>query len=269
MWSIFLVGLCMGAADLLPGISGGSVAFIGGIYPELLSSFEKLSRGQFSKIRRGFVFPLLAGIFFSVAGLSHLLYFLLKFFPGELYAFFLGVMLVSSRILLKELCYSKRHVWILLVFGVLLTFFQSYFKMMDLSKSLLGIFFASIAGAFAMILPGISGSYLLCLVNVYPRILFCLSHLVEINSWIVLSIFGLGTLLGLLIASHIVKYLLKNFPQGTLAFLAGALLGGLPSLVHPTCTCITLFVWPILGACLSFFLTNKRSIDSLEFAKKF
>ncbi|WP_415355451.1 DUF368 domain-containing protein [Halioglobus sp. Uisw_031] len=237
---IFLRGLLMGAADIVPGVSGGTVAFITGIYDQLLDSLRavdlaflaKLSRlditGAWQHINGRFLLALLLGIATSIFSLAQLVSWVLEHHPVPLWAFFFGLILASALVLLREVDnWSVPKVLCLLSAGAVAVCI-ALSPVMSLEMGLAGVFLAGFLAVCAMILPGISGSFILVLLGMYSTTLVALKSL----DLVFILVFVIGAGCGLLCFSRLLHWLLQRFHQGTMAVLTGFLFGSL------------LVVWP-------------------------
>ena len=237
---IFLRGLLMGAADIVPGVSGGTVAFITGIYDQLLDSLRavdlaflaKLSRlditGAWQHINGRFLLALLLGIATSIFSLAQLVSWVLEHHPVPLWAFFFGLILASAAVLLREVDnWSAPKVLCLLSAGAVAVCI-ALSPVMNLEMGLAGVFLTGFLAVCAMILPGISGSFILVLLGMYSTTLVALKSL----DLVFILVFVIGAGCGLLCFSRLLHWLLLRFHQGTMAVLTGFLFGSL------------LVVWP-------------------------
>ena len=235
---IWLKGMAMGAADLVPGVSGGTVALIAGIYDELLSTIAALRIGLVTDLFRhglratwkaanaSFMLALAGGIFTSIAVLSNLLHHLLVHNKEALYAFFFGLVAASVPLVGRTFGrWSARH----LVLALLGTAIAAAITSLPVSSGSDGPFFlaacASIA-ACAMILPGISGSFILLLLGAYGAVIGALKDL----DFLRIGAIAGGALIGLLGFSRLLQKLLTKARAQTLALLTGFLLGSLQAL---------------------------------------
>ena len=232
---IFLRGLLMGAADIVPGVSGGTVAFITGIYDQLLDSLRavdlaflaKLSRlditGAWQHINGRFLLALLLGIATSIFSLAQLVSWVLEHHPVPLWAFFFGLILASAAVLLREVDnWSAPKVLCLLSAGAVAVCI-ALSPVMSLEMGLAGVFLAGFLAVCAMILPGISGSFILVLLGMYSTTLVALKSL----DLVFILVFVIGAGCGLLCFSRLLHWLLQRFHQGTMAVLTGFLFGSL------------------------------------------
>lgn len=225
----------MGAADLVPGVSGGTIAFISGIYEELLGSLKCLTpaalvvwhRQGFSAfwqyINGAFLITLFGGVLTSVFVLARLVERALSEYPELLWGFFFGLILVSIIYIAKQLPLIRPGIWLAMTLGCLVALGISMAKPVALPGLWWLMFLAGSFAICAMILPGISGSFLLLLMGMYPVVLEALA---EFNWWLLMW-FALGCVSGLTAFSHILSWLLRSYRGQTLAVLTGFLLGSL------------------------------------------
>jgi len=232
---IFLRGLLMGAADIVPGVSGGTVAFITGIYDTLIDSIravdlEFASRllrrdiaGAWQHINGGFLLALLLGIATSIFSLAQLVSWLLEHHPVPLWAFFFGLILASALVLLQQVRRWTVATLLGLVAGVAVALTIALSPGFNLQGGYAGVFLAAFLAICAMILPGISGSFILVLLGMYGPVLAAIKHL-EFD-FILVFVLGAGS--GLLCFSRLLHWMLHRFHQATMAVLTGFLFGSL------------------------------------------
>ncbi|MDR0559686.1 MAG: DUF368 domain-containing protein [Prevotellaceae bacterium] len=231
-----LKGATMGAADVIPGVSGGTIAFITGIYEELLltvknipAAFKYLIKNKFDitgfwrNFNGNFLCALLFGIALSFLSLARLMTWLLEHHPIPVWSFFFGLIMASVWFVLKDIKKWKVSYFVSLLAGML-----SGYMVTILGKSQTpdGMWFIFISGALAicaMILPGISGSFILLLIGKYN---FMLAAINAMNFRIIL-VFMLGAVTGLISFSHFLSWLLKKYHNITIAFLGGIMFGSL------------------------------------------
>lgn len=233
---IFLRGVAMGAADLVPGVSGGTIALITGIYARLIAAIASVGPSTLSLLLRGrvsdawkaidgpFLLVLGAGIATAVIGLASLLDWLLQHFPLPLWAAFSGLVLASVLSLVKQnyrLWSSKE--WPLFIIGIGVAVFVGLTQAVQLPITPWGVFLAGSVAICAMILPGISGSFLLLLMGMYQVVISAVVNL----ELVTLGLFALGCGMGLLLFSRLLQRLLLVAEQRVMAMLLGFLLGSL------------------------------------------
>lgn len=235
---LFLKGLLMGTADLIPGISGGTVAFITGIYQRLVHSLSTIDlaflklfwqrkwQGGFKILRKidfPFFIPLGLGILTAIISLSRLITFLLANHTSFTFAFFLGLIAASAIFLYKKLGKWRFENVIFIALGLVIAFVISGGKAILIDHSLPTVFVSGFIAICAMILPGISGAFILLLLNQYEYVITAIHDF----NLLVLTIFGLGAVTGLLTFSRVLDYVLKKFRKLTLSFLIGIMVGSL------------------------------------------
>ncbi len=232
---LMLKGLGMGAADVVPGVSGGTIAFIVGIYDELIDSIKSINmqslkllftgklRAFWKAINGNFLFFLIAGIAISVFSLAKLITFLLETEPVLVWSFFFGLVLASTWFVSKDI---KEWNWKTVpsfLAGAVIAYYITVATPAETPTHLLFIFLCGAIAICAMILPGISGSFILVLLGKY----FYIMEAVKTLDFVVLGVFALGCLLGITSFSRLLSYALKHLRNITLAVLSGFMLGSL------------------------------------------
>ncbi|MCH9609514.1 MAG: hypothetical protein S4CHLAM45_14300 [Chlamydiales bacterium] len=218
----------MGIADLIPGISGGTVAFLFGIYDDLVEGLKSLKFSTLKEVHWSFLLPLGGGIATSLLIFSKLMAYFLTSHQITLFAFLFGVVSAASVKSYSSL-EKKSPLWMLL--GVAIAFFLCGISTLSLVElSPLWLIAAGAIAAMAMLLPGLSGSYLLHLFGVYPLIIFALSTPFQKNALITLSLTGLGVTCGVFCFSRLIVVLLQRFRVQMLSLLIGLMAGGLRSI---------------------------------------
>lgn len=231
-----LKGMAMGAADVVPGVSGGTIAFITGIYERLLNAIKNVNlhnlklffTGKFKEFWRNidgtFLLMLILGIGISFLSIAKLMTYLLEHQPVLVWAFFFGLVLASAIFVGKTVKWNVKTILFLVVFAVLSFFITSPSNLpLATSDSYLYIFVCGAIAICAMILPGISGSFILLLLGEYAYMLNAISTL----NLTVILIFIIGAAIGIISFSHALSWLFKRFKQATLAALTGFMLGSL------------------------------------------
>ncbi|ARN72746.1 DUF368 domain-containing protein [Oceanicoccus sagamiensis] len=237
---VYCRGIAMGAADVVPGVSGGTVAFITGIYEELLRSIQSVNitalkllfnqgpQAAWQHINGTFLLVLMLGILTSVASLARGISYLLDHHPLLVWSFFFGLILASSIHMIKQLTAWRVTTVVAMVVGAIAAYTIGEMKPSELSPDLLIFFGAGAIAICAMILPGISGSFILVLMGMYGHVLVAVKDL----QLITLAAFAAGCGIGLLSFSHLLSWLFKRFHNQTLGLLTGFLIGSL-NLVWP------------------------------------
>lgn len=232
---LLFTGLTMGLADLVPGVSGGTIALLLGIYDELLYSV-RLMTGQIPKLilaRKfkqaflmvpfGFLLPLGAGIFVAIFGLVHVISYLLEAHPAMVWALFFGLVLGSSYVIARRIAKWTIQRGLLLCLGFALTYILVGLPSMGGSDAPLAIFGTGALAITAMILPGISGSLIMVLLGQYEIII----HAVAERDYIILVLFAVGAIIGLGIFVRLLTWLLKHYHFAVIAVLVGIMAGSL------------------------------------------
>lgn len=224
----------MGAADIVPGVSGGTLAFILGIYERFLRALTSFGREAFHLLRRGriktfwqhidgaFLCCLFGGILLSIGALASVVTHFLEHRPVPLWALFNGLIIAALPWLLKPIQFNLKR-YLLLVLGALLALSISFLTPVHTDPLPWMFFVAGFVAICAMILPGISGSFLLLLMGMYAPIVAAVSD-ARIS---MLALFATGCVLGLLVFSRVLTSLLKRFHDSMLALLCGIVIGAL------------------------------------------
>ena len=228
----------MGAADVVPGVSGGTIAFITGIYDTLLESIRRINpsvigiwkkegfKAAFQHINGLFLIALFGGVLTSIATLAKLISWLLVTHPIPLWSFFFGLILVSVFHMLKQIEQRSLSRLIFLLLGVAFAYSITVLNPLQLEPTSINVLLAGGIAICAMILPGISGSFILLLIGMYTPVLGA----VKSFDFSILLLFLAGCVIGLLSFSHVLSWLLKRFRDLTLVFLTGLMLGTLPKI---------------------------------------
>lgn len=247
--SVLLKGVAMGAADVVPGVSGGTIAFITGIYDRLIAAIrsfngqaiQHLLKKQFYELWQhidgNFLLSLFGGIFISIISLSRLVIFLLENHPILLWSFFFGLILASTIQVAKTIKPWSPKLGFFFMAGVSVAFYITTISPSETTNAYWFIFLSGAIAICAMILPGISGSFILLLLGKYEFILNAIKSL-QIST---ILIFGLGCISGLLSFSHFLNWLLQRYKALTVALLAGFMLGSLNK-VWPWKKAITTYI---------------------------
>ena len=236
-------GACMGAADVIPGVSGGTIAFIMGIYDEFVGSIASINaeavrllfKGQFKAfwkhINGTFLLSLVAGIGVSVIVLARLMQMLLNLYPNQTWAFFFGLIVASSIFILRGISGWRLKEAGFLVGGIILGAVVCTLSPTQTPDALWFIFLSGAIAICAMILPGISGSFILLILGKYQYIMSAISGLVSGENFgsnlLILTIFLIGAVCGILAFSKLLHWLLARWNKETLIILAGFIIGSL------------------------------------------
>ena len=236
---IFIRGLFMGSADIVPGVSGGTIALITGIYGHLIEAISNIKFGFLKPLIKGdlkgfwsglldeidfkFFIPLILGIGVAFLTLAKVVTYCMEVHTALTFSFFLGLIIASAVILFRKIeKINIKHV-IAAIVGLILTYIFVSLNPIAGDHSLIVLFISGMIAICAMILPGISGSFLLLLLGQYQYMLTALHEL----HFVELIVFVVGAVIGILGFSKILNYLLKNYEEITMAFLIGVMLGSL------------------------------------------
>lgn len=233
---LFLKGMAMGASDVVPGVSGGTIAFITGIYERLIHAIKSINfanlklfftghiREFWKNIDGWFLVCVVAGIGVSFLSLAKLITMLLNDYPQYVWSFFFGLILASTIFVGRDVKWGWKTVLAFVVFAVLSFFITSPENApLSQSNSYWYIFLCGAIAICAMILPGISGSFILVLLGMYAFMLNALSEL----QVVIILVFAAGAVIGIVSFSHVLNWLFEHFKQITLASLAGFMFGSL------------------------------------------
>ncbi len=232
---ISLKGVAMGAADVVPGVSGGTIAFISGIYEELISSINQVNlksvkllktegfASMWKAINGNFLISLLLGIAISVITLAKIIRHLLETQPILIWSFFFGLVLASIFYVGKQITRWNFGSVFLLLLGAFIAYFITTLTPQNAAISYSYLFLSGALAICAMILPGISGSYILLLLGVYKPVLDAIHD----KDFKILGILMAGAVVGLLSFSRLLKWLFDHYQNLTLAALTGFIIGSL------------------------------------------
>jgi putative membrane protein len=228
----------MGAADVVPGVSGGTIALVMGIYERLVETIHLAAtaaghllradlpgaRERLAKVQWGFILPLVAGIAISVLTLAHLIEMLLEEYPEEMAAVFFGLVAASAWLALGYLKRPDVRQIPIMAVSAIVTFFVLGLSSGPVDDpSLLVVFGSGALAICAMILPGISGSFILLMIGMYDYMLDALNS----RDLLVAGVFMLGCLIGLALFSSFLDWMLHHFHDIVLAALIGLMIGSL------------------------------------------
>lgn len=231
-------GLAMGAADVVPGVSGGTIAFITGIYEELLTSISNINLAALKVLKNDgvkkfwlhvngwFFVALLGGIAVSFLGLAKAVTFLMHHHPVGLWSFFFGLVAASIIYVGKQVKEKDTKAIIGFVAGAGLAYWITILPPFVGSDSLILLFFAGMIAICAMILPGISGSFILLILGAYQTIMTAVAD----RNLVIIAVVVAGCAVGLLSFSRVLKWLFAKYESLTIAVLTGFLLGSLNKL---------------------------------------
>ncbi len=235
---LYAKGICMGIANIIPGVSGGTMAFILGIYEKLMVSAKSFDAKFFGMVCRGrlisafayvqgrFLSAVLLGILTATLGLSRVISWLLENQMSYTYAFFFGLILAAGIIIWRDLMRKDRLTYLLALASVLVSFRFVGLVPVSTPETNVLIFFSGMVAMAAMILPGISGAFILLLLGKYQLILEAINN----RDLAVLGVFAVGAGAGVLAFARLIHWLLKHCYTQTMAVLTGLMLGSLRKL---------------------------------------
>jgi len=221
---LYVKGISMGAADVIPGVSGGTVAFITGIYEELINSIKAIDLNAvrlllsfqiaafWKKVNGSFLICILGGIVTSLLSLSKLMTYLLTYHPISIWSFFFGLILVSSPLILRDIKQWNFITVLAFIVGIVAAYYITILTPTSTPTNLFFIFFCGALAICAMILPGISGAFILLLIGKYE---YMITALINFNLPVII-VFVLGCFLGLVAFAHETKRPVpENIPKQT------------------------------------------------------
>ncbi|KAA3622695.1 MAG: DUF368 domain-containing protein [Flavobacterium sp.] len=242
-------GIAMGAADVVPGVSGGTIAFISGIYEELIETIHKLDLGFFKQCKRdgfksawvaynlSFLLALFSGVILSILSLAKLITWLLADYPILVWSFFFGLVVASILYVGKQITQWNFRTILAIILAAALALFITLAKPIGSPDSSWFLFVAGFIAIIAMILPGISGAFILLLLGAYTPVIDTLAQFSEGitslnwsmigNAALRLGIFALGAVIGLKVFSRTLNWMFKHYKNLTLAVLTGFMIGAL------------------------------------------
>ncbi len=229
-------GLAMGAADVVPGVSGGTIAFISGIYEELVASISNINfsllktlqkegfKVAWKQLNGSFLAALFIGVLISILSLAKTIKYLLENEPILLWSFFFGLVMASIIFIGKQVEKWNYKLLLLAVFGAAFGYTITIVSSTSITEiNYLFLVFAGAIASCAMILPGISGSYILLLMGVYPIVMTAITN----RDVKIISAIGVGVVLGLLFFSKLLKWLFSKYKNEMLVVLTGIMFGSL------------------------------------------
>ena len=233
-----LRGMAMGGADVIPGVSGGTIAFITGIYEELIKSIKSVNVRLFKTLFRegiaaawqqvngNFLLAVVSGILISIFSLARLISWLLANHPMLVWAFFFGLIVGSAIYIGRKIEKWSAAVFLFLIAGTALAYYITIATPATTPETVWFVFLSGSIALCALILPGISGAFILVLLGKYE---FMLNAVRDFNLWIIM-VFAAGGVLGVVAFSNVIAWLFKKHPNVTLALLGGFMIGSLNKL---------------------------------------
>jgi putative membrane protein len=240
-----LKGMAMGIAEVIPGVSGGTIAFITGIYERLIMAIKSVGpeawqglreggiRGLWRTVQGEFLLFLLLGMALGVVIGTFSVTWVLEHYPPMLWAFFFGLIVASVLFVAKQVEQWDTRVWISLIIGALTAFLITVATPAQGTDALWFVFISGTVAISALLLPGVSGSFILLLLGMYPLIIGSLRKVLESQdsaSLLIMGVFAAGALLGLAVFSRVLTWLFKSYRNVTLSLLTGFMLGSLNKL---------------------------------------
>lgn len=225
----------MGMADVVPGVSGGTIAFISGIYEELIASIRNLDLTALNDLLHGrfrlfwhhvngsFLLPVLCGVAFSILSLAKAMTWLLEHCPIQIWSFFFGLIVASAFLVAKQITRWDFRSAVAAVVGVGVAWWITVASPAETPNDWWFVMFSGAIAICAMILPGISGAFILLLLGKYQYIMSAVGNL----DLPVMAVFMAGAAAGIIAFSHLLSWLLKNHHNPTIALLMGFMLGSL------------------------------------------
>ncbi|HET8803240.1 MAG TPA: DUF368 domain-containing protein [Aequorivita sp.] len=242
-------GLAMGAADVVPGVSGGTIAFISGIYEELIETIHNIDLDFFKIWKKegfliawrqynlSFLLALFSGVFISILSFAKLITWLLHDYPIMVWSFFFGLVVASIVYVGQQISNWRLFLIIMLVVATTLSYFITIADPVGSPDSIWFLFLAGFVAIIAMILPGISGAFILLLLGAYTTVIGFVTQLTEgittlngslfLAAFAKLLVFGIGAIVGLKMFSRVLNWMFKHHKNMTLAVLTGFMVGAL------------------------------------------
>ena len=232
----------MGSADVIPGVSGGTIALITGIYEELIAALKSIDatmvkkvldfnlKGALACVHIRFLLSLFVGIAIAIISLARLMNFLLNHYPVFTWSLFFGLIAASILVVSRKVTSWSPRTGISLVVGTVVAAFIVNLMPVTTPEALWFILLCGIIAICAMILPGISGAFILLILGKYEFITATLKNPFLSQNLVIIIVFCLGCMIGLLSFSRLLNYLLTNFYQVTMAFLTGLMVGSMPKI---------------------------------------
>jgi putative membrane protein len=242
-------GIAMGAADVVPGVSGGTIAFISGIYEELIESIDKINVGVFkvwkkegfktawTSINGNFLFALFSGIAISILSLAKLIKWLLHNEPVLLWSFFFGLVLASILYIAKQIKGWSTKIILAIIITSILSYFITLAEPFASPDSPFYLLFCGFIAIIAMILPGVSGAFILLILGAYQTAIATINNLIEglttgnmalfKDAFLKFVLLAIGAVIGLKVFSKALNWMFKHHKNLTLAILTGFMIGSL------------------------------------------
>ncbi len=234
-----LKGFCMGSADVIPGVSGGTIALITGIYEDLIAALGSFDtemirkilavdiKGALAETHIRFLLVLFSGIALAIISLAQMMNYLLHYHPVPIWSLFFGLIIASILVVGKQVTHWLGQAGMCFILGILAAYLIVNLIPIQTPEALWFIFLCGVVAICAMILPGISGAFILLILGKYEFITATLKNPFLLQNFTIILVFCIGCAIGLAGFSRVLNYLLKNFHNLTLAFLTGLITGSL------------------------------------------
>ena len=243
----FLKGAAMGAANVIPGVSGGTIALITGVFERLINAIKSINgqalrllfSGRLNELARhldlAFLIALFAGVGTAIISLAKVLRFLFEYYPVHIWSFFFGLVLASIFFVGRTVTKWSAAPIISFLVGTAIAVLISVMSPASENSALYYLVLCGVVGVCSMILPGLSGSFVLVLMGNYQLVM--INAVSDFNLTILLPV-GIGAVVGLIAFSHLLSWVLKKFPDQTIAMLTGFITGSL-GILWPWKTVVT------------------------------
>ena len=250
--STALKGMAMGIAEVIPGVSGGTIAFITGIYERLLASISSFGTGLISDYKTGglkslwkaidgnFLLALLAGMLIGIIAGVFGITWLLDNYPPVVWGFFFALIIASSVYMMRMIEKWDALNVIMLILGAIVAYGITVLAPSDGTEALWFIYLSGCIAISALILPGISGSFILLLLGMYTIVIPAVKDMLKTfstDSMLIVAVFGLGCLTGVMVFSRVLTFVFKNYRNYTISILTGFMIGSLNK-IWPWRSCV-------------------------------
>ena len=240
--STALKGMAMGMAEVIPGVSGGTIAFITGIYERLLASISSFGSNLVGTFKSGglkavweaidgnFLLALLCGMFVGIVSGVFGITWLLDNYPPVVWGFFFALIIASSIYMIRMVESWNILSGVLLVIGIAVAYGITVLAPSAGNEALWFVFLSGCIAISALILPGISGSFILLLLGMYTIVIPAVKDMLKTfstDSLLIVAVFGLGCITGVMVFSRLLTFVFKNFKDHTIAILTGFMIGSL------------------------------------------
>ena len=236
---LWLKGFCMGGADIIPGVSGGTIAFITGIYEQLVDAIRSFDvrfvrrlfsldlAGALAGVHLRFLLCLLFGILTAVVGMARVMHYMLNNHPVEIWSLFFGLILASIYVVGREIRPLDAKALLFIVLGAVGSYGLVGMIPVSTPETLPFVFFCGAVAICAMILPGISGAFLLLMLGKYEYVTRTLKNPFVLDNLLILLVFSAGAGAGIIVFSRVLHYLLHRWHGLTVSALTGFMIGAL------------------------------------------